>query len=103
MPMESNGKCANGRDKRLDTLPADKGASHLVEGAADHHRDPSATGVDVILNGEQTGFQIQRVDRRLGQEDIDASIDERFDLRPIAVSHFLKRDIPMGCDHRLAC
>ncbi len=40
--------------------------------------------VEVLVDGEQAGLEDERVERRLGQQNIDAPFDQRIDLLVVA-------------------
>ncbi len=82
--------------ERFDALSADECSPAIVERAAGHDRHSATAGVKEILDGEQTSFQVQRVDRRFGQQNVDASSHQRVDLGAITVDHLLESRISMG-------
>ena len=48
--------------------------------------------LEKLLDRKQTGLQHERVERRLGQQNIDAPFDERVDLLVIRLDHLVERD-----------
>ena len=95
------------RHECFDTLSANKGTSAFVECSTDHHGHAPAAFVKVTLDSEQTGFQVQRVDRSLGQQDVNAGFAKGFDLCVIAVCECLVgcravcRIVHLGADRQL--
>ena len=76
--------------KRFDTLPRNKSRSRSIKRPGCHDRDHDPRFVEITIDREQTGFQIKRVDHCFRQQNIDACLDERFDLLVIGAFHFLK-------------
>ena len=58
----------------------------------DHHGNALAALFEVSGDREEARLQIERVDDRFGEQDIDAGFDERGYLLVIRVGHLIERD-----------
>src|SRR5438309_12111913 len=86
----------DGVPKGFDGLAADKGGAAFVERSGDDDGQALAAGLKILFDGEQAGFEIERVDYRFGQEQIDAGLDEGGDLLVIRIDHLVEGDSPPG-------
>ena len=80
--VEPDGQGVEVRDrvvKRLDRLGRE-GAAVVEDRPRDHHRQPRAGLLEELVDGEQARLHDQRVERRLGQQDVDAAGDQGADL-----------------------
>ena len=51
---------------------------------------------EILVNGEQTRFEDQRVERSLGQKNIDAPFHQRIDLSVVRLDHLIERGVAIG-------
>ena len=73
--VEADAQGVEVRDRvveRLDRLPREGPQALLEDRPGDHHRDAAARVLEVLVDGEQARLHHERVERRLGQEDVDA-------------------------------
>ena len=75
--------------KRLDRLGRE-GAAVVEDRPRDHHRQPRAGLLEELVDGEQARLHDQRVERRLGQQDVDAAGDQGADLLVVAGDHLVE-------------
>ena len=78
--------------KCLDALAGNKRRPALIKGSRDHHGHPAARFVEIPLDCKQARLEVERVDHRLGHQDIDARFHKRGHLSVIRVGHLLERD-----------
>ncbi len=55
-----------------------------------------AVVVEVLLDGEQAGLEHERVEGRLGQQNIDAAFDQRIDLLVVRLDHLVERGVAVA-------
>ena len=88
MPTDSSGKCAMAFENASTSWPETNVAPPLSNVPEIITGTPLAAFFKVAGNCEQARLQIERVDDRFRQENIDARIDERGHLLVIRVGHF---------------
>ena len=66
------------------------------EGARHHDGTRCPDSSKVLPDGEQTRLQIQRVDDRLGQQDVHTRLDQRGHLLIVRIDHLLEGDGAKG-------
>jgi len=86
----------DGVPKCFDVLARDECHTSSVECARDHHRGALADLLKVSLKREEARFEVEGVDDRFGQDDVDTRFDECFDLSAIRFDHLLERDGAIG-------
>ena len=59
----------------------------------DHDRQPGARLLEERVNGEQAGFQHQRVERGFRQQQVDSALHQRPDLRLVVRHHLVESHI----------
>jgi hypothetical protein len=97
--VHADGEKRNVRDRvpeGFNRLAADKSDAATVESARCNHRQPAASGLEVLFDGKEAGFEVERVDDRLDQQQIDAAFDERGDLLLVRIDHVLEIDAAPG-------
>jgi hypothetical protein len=77
--------------ERLDRLSRHKRRPAAVKCARGHHGHAAPRLVEVLLDGEQARLEVERVDERFRQQDVDARLDERLDLRVVRRGHLVER------------
>src|SRR6185436_5277216 len=80
----------NGVPERFHNLAGYKSAPSVAERARSHDRNADAVFDAVPVDGKQAGLEIQRVDERLGQQNIDSGFNEGRDLRVIRPFQLVK-------------
>ena len=61
-----------------------------------HHRQADPSRTEGLLDGEQAGFQNEGVEGRLGEDDVDVSLEERLDLRAGVGHHLVEGDVAVA-------
>ncbi len=75
--------------ERLDRLHR-QGSLVVENRSRDHHRQPRARLFKEGVDGEETRLHDQRVERRFGQQDIDAARHQRGDLLGVIGHHLIE-------------
>ena len=77
----------------LGHLPGQRAARSVGDRARDHHRPPSAALLEQRLDGEDRRLGVQRVEDRLDQEQVGATVDQPVRLFEIGVDELLIGDV----------
>ena len=78
----------------LKRLAGKRAARVVGDGDRDSHRQTHVVACEMVLDSEQAGLQVQRVEGRLGHQQIDATIDQPGDLLPISLDQLVETDSP---------
>ena len=62
--------------ERADGLAGQRAARAVGDRAGDHHRQPGAVPLEIVVDGEQRGLGVERVEDGLDQQQIDAALDQ---------------------------
>lgn len=88
--------------ERLDRLPGENAARCIGDGAGDHDRHEFAGVLEQLIEREQRGLCIERVEDRFDEEQIAARIEQRLRLLVVRVAQFVEghvaraRIVPSG-------
>ena len=88
----------DGRVERLDGLTREGPAAAIGDGHRDHHRQPPPRLLEHLLDGDQRGLGVERVEDGLDQQQVDAALDQSPDLLGVGRPHLLERD---GAERRV--
>ena len=80
----------DGVPEGLDGLPAERAPRGVGDGHGEHHREAEVVIGEVLLDGEDRGLEVQRVERRLREEDVDAAVDEAAHLLVIGIDELVE-------------
>ena len=92
--VDADGEERRVRDRvpaRLDRLPGQRAAGGVGDRDRGHHRQADAGVGEELLDGEERGLQVQRVERRLRQQDVDAAVDQAARLLVVGVDELVER------------
>ena len=95
MPTLSRSTWASEFQHGLDGLRRE-GAAIFEDGERGHDGQADIVIVEVLFDGEQAGLEDERVESGFGQQNIDAAIDERFDLLVIGFDHLIEGGAAMA-------
>ena len=76
--------------ERLDRLARERAAGEVGDRAGDHQRQPHAAFREDLLDGEERGLRVQRVEDGLDQDEVDVAVEQRLDLLPIGDAELLE-------------
>ncbi len=86
----------NGVPIRLDGL-ARKGASAQIgDGEGDHHGHAAASLFEILVDGEECGLGVQRIEDRFQQQDVHAAVQQPARLLAIGTDQLIKGDGPVS-------
>jgi hypothetical protein len=71
---------AHGVPERLDGLRGDHGLAAAADGGGDHDRQADLVLGEDLLDGDERGLGVERVEDGLDQQQVDAAGDERAHL-----------------------
>ena len=94
MPTANSGTCDTAFQNASTILPGDKRTAAFAERAGNHHRHAFAAVFKILIDREQAGFEVQRIDDRFRQQDIDPPFDKGGDLFVIRIDHRVERPRP---------
>ena len=83
------------RPAGLDRLGGER-AAPLEDGERRHHREPYAGVGEHLIDGVEAALEDERVEGRLGQQDVDAPFDERLDLLAVGRHHLVERHVAVA-------
>ncbi len=69
--------------ERLDRLAREVAAGEVGERHRDHHRDHLAPRLARLVDGDDGGLGVQRVEHCLDQDEVDAAVQQAVDLLAI--------------------
>ena len=75
-PDRERPRMGNRVPERLGGLAGKRAAAGIGDGAGHHDRHVHAIADEVIVDGEQRGLAVQRVEHRLDHQQIDAAVDQ---------------------------
>ena len=79
----------------LDRLPGQRPSAGVGDGSGDHHRNPSSAFGESLLDGEQRGFRVQRVEDRLDQQHVRSAVQQTAHLFGIGCPKVVERHRPV--------
>ncbi len=79
--------------ERLDRLAGQDAAGRVGDGARDHDRQSLAGVVEQLVEREERGLRVQRVEDRLDEEQVDAAVEQRLRLLVIRIAQLVERDV----------
>jgi hypothetical protein len=79
--------------ERVDRLGGERAVVVLEDRPGDHDGEPPADLLEIGVDGEQAGLHDQRVERRLGQQQVDARLDQGGDLHLVVGDHLVERHV----------
>ena len=82
--------------ERLERLARQRAAAPVGDRDRSHHRQPLAVILKALLDGEQAGLEVERVEGRLRQEEVDAPFHQRGHLLGVGVDQIVERDRPVA-------
>ncbi|CAM2147897.1 hypothetical protein PT2222_10327 [Paraburkholderia tropica] len=79
--------------ERLDGLTRENAARGVGDGARDHDRQVLAGVLEQLVEREQRGLGVERVEDRLDEEQIAAAVHQRLGLLVVRAAQFLERHV----------
>ena len=89
-------KVRNGIPKRFDNLPGNKRRAGFGKCTGNHHGYRVSRILEIASDREQASFEIERIDNRFREQDIDTPFDQRLGLEVIRSFHFFERNSTIG-------
>ncbi len=77
-------------------LPGECPPAEVGDRDRDHHRELDLPFSEEVIDGEQARFEIERIENRFGQQDIDAAIDQSLGLLVVGSSESIKGHCPVA-------
>ncbi len=79
--------------ERLDGLARQDAARSVGDGAGDHHGHALAGVFEELVDGEQRGLGVERIEDGLDQEDIGAAFEQCLALFVVGVAQLVEADV----------
>ena len=86
-------RMANAVPERGDRLPAQDAARGVGHGAADDQRQALAAGLEVLVDREQSGLGVERVEDGFDQYDVGTTLDQRLGLLVVRGTQILEAGV----------
>ena len=90
-PHAEHREMLNRGEKGFQRLPRER-AAPLEDRAGDHHRHFDRPLVEDLADREQAGLHIERVERRLRQQQVDAAVEQSANLLGVRGDHLIEID-----------
>ena len=82
----------NGTPKSFNVLAGYEGYARFGERSRHHDWHFVPRIIEVLLDGEEAGFQVESVDDRFGYQDIGACFNQRRNLALVRIDHLVECD-----------
>ena len=96
MPTLNGRACATDVQNGVDRLAGQRAAAAIGDRDRDHQRQPDALLLEDLLDGDDAGLGVERVEDRLEQQQIAAAVDQAADLLFVGVAQLVERDRAEG-------
>ncbi len=93
--VETHAQCRKMRDrvpKGLDRLAGEGPAAGVGDRGRDHHGQVDAPLIEELRDGEQARLEVERVERRLRHQEVDATVEQGLDLLAVGGGQLVERD-----------